>query len=141
MATMTEKMAWTEVIALATEAGNTELVAFAQHRLEKIADKAANRKLTAVQKENEVLVSQLFAAMEIGVTYTAAQLGAMIGVTTPKATALAKKLVEAGCVKQVDVKIPANKAAGIKGGKVKGYIALAPEIETETEVETEEIEG
>jgi hypothetical protein len=63
----------------------------------------------------------------------------MIGVTTPKATALAKKLVEAGTVVQTEMKIPANKAQGITGGKVKGYTALAPE--TEAEAETEGVEG
>lgn len=131
--TMTEKQAWTLVVGLATEAGNTELANYATAKIGKLAEKAANRKPTAAQKENEVLVAKLFAAMEVGITYTAAQLGELIGVTTPKATALAKKLVEAGTVTQTEVKIAANKAAGIKGGKVKGYTALAPETEGEVE--------
>ena len=139
MATMTEKMAWTAVIALANANGETELATYAEGKLAKLAEKAANRKPTATQKENEVLVAKLFAAMETGVTYTAKALGEMIGVTTPKATALAKKLVEAGTVVQTEMKIPANKAEGVKGGKVKGYTALAPE--TEVEVETEGVEG
>ena len=126
MATMTEKMAWTAVIALANANGETELATYAEGKLAKLAEKAANRKPTATQKENEVLVAKLFAAMETGVTYTAKALGEKIGVTTPKATALAKKL-------------DANKAEGVKGGKVKGYTALAPE--TEAEVETEGVEG
>lgn len=131
--TMTEKQAWTLVVGLATEAGNTELANYATAKIGKLTEKAANRKPTAAQKENGVLVAKLFAAMEVGTTYTAAQLGELIGVTTPKATALAKKLVEVGTVIQTEVKIAANKAEGIKGAKVKGYTALAPETEGEVE--------
>ncbi len=132
-ATMTEKQAWTLVVTLANANGETELAKYAETKIQKLTEKAANRKPTATQKENEVLVAKLFAAMEVGVTYTAAQLGEKIGVTTPKATALAKKLVEAGTVVQTEMKIHANKAAGVKGGKVKGYTALAPETEGEVE--------
>ena len=133
--TMTERVAWTEVITLATAAGNTELVTFAEGRIAKLNARNATRKPTATQIENEALRGRLFAAMETGVTYTAAQLAAMIGVTTAKASALARQLVEAGVAEKTEVKIKANKAEGIKGGKVNGYIALAPETETETEGE------
>lgn len=117
--------------AIQTGTVNEEVQAYATEALAKLTAKAANRKPTATQKENEVLVAKMFAAMETGVTYTAAQLGELIGVTTQKATALAKMLVAQGVATQTEVKVAANKAAGVKGGKFKGYTALEAEVEVD----------
>lgn len=117
--------------AVQTGTVNEEVQAYATEALAKLTAKVANRKPTATQKENEVLVAKMFAAMETGVTYTAAQLGELIGVTTQKATALAKMLVAQGVATQTEVKVAANKAAGVKGGKFKGYTALEAEVEVD----------
>lgn len=127
-ATMTEKMAWTEVVALATANGNTELATYAEGKLAKLAEKAANRKPTKTQLENVELKAKLFAAMETGRTYTAAELGALVGVTAQKATALVKMLVEAGVVTVTENYKPEGKGRG-----VKGYTAEAAEYEGEVE--------
>ena len=55
---------------------------------------------------------------------TAADLGAQVGVSTPKATAELRKLVADGRVEKTDIKVP-------KKGTCKGY-ALAP-VETDAE--------
>ena len=52
---------------------------------------------------------------------TASDLGAQVGVSTPKATAELRKLVAEGRVEKTDVKVP-------KKGTVKGYFIPAAEI-------------
>ena len=69
---------------------------------------------------------------DLGVIYTAAQVGAEFGISTQKASPILRKAVEAGILTQTEVKIKASKAEGVKGGKVKVY-ALKVESEGETE--------
>ena len=56
---------------------------------------------------------------------TAADLGAQVGVSTPKATAELRKLVADGRVEKTDIKVP-------KKGTCKGYFIPATETADET---------
>lgn len=123
--TMTQKEFLAAVAALAEAQGETALATYANEWKEKLENKAANRKPTAAQLENEKLMGEIIAAMVAGTTYTAAELATLVGITAPKASALAKKLVEAGAVTVKDIK-PDKRV-------VKGYTLAGTETETETE--------
>lgn len=61
-------------------------------------------------------------------TMTAAEVGAKLGVSTPKASSALTALTTAGALTKTEIKVSANKAAGIKGGKKMTY-KLAPVAE------------
>ena len=57
---------------------------------------------------------------------TASDLGAQVGVSTPKATAELRKLVADGRVEKTDISVP-------KKGKCKGYFLAPTNVETDAE--------
>ena len=104
----TQKDYFNEVIALATEAGNKELVEFAKSRIEALEKKAANKKPTKAQTENEDIKDVILATLtEEGVTVSDLQKKdeVLSELSNQRVSALLRQLVEAGkVVKTVDKK-------------------------------------
>ena len=100
--------------------------AFAKERVAHLDTVNANRKSkgTPTQRENAVLMDTIYKGVEFGVEYTASALAEKFGISTSKASALAKKFVDNGQATVADVKIKGK-------GKVKGYTFTAPEVEDE----------
>lgn len=105
MTKITKKEMFAEVIALAegrilTKATLQEVVEFAQHEIELLERKASKSTQTKVQKENEILIEQLFdalAEMEKPVTITEFQKLSSAEVATlsnQKLSSLLKKLCD-----------------------------------------------
>ena len=141
---MTKKEMFAQVIALAQgkEISVTaeEIVAFAEHEMGLLEKKSGKTGKTKTQKENEVLVEQVFDALaEVGkaVTVTEFQGVSEFAATfsNQKLSALLKKLVDAGRV-----------AKAVEGKKSYFSIPTAEVEDTEegeevAEIESEEVEG
>lgn len=102
-----------------------EITAFADERIKHLDEVNERRKEkgSKTQRANVEIKSALLAALESGVTYTAAEVVALEieGISsTQKASALLRQLVEDGKVTVTDVKIKGK-------GKVKGYTLAAEE--------------
>lgn len=108
---MTTKEFLKAVKELALTTNNTEVLAYATAELDKIE----NRKLTPLQKENLALKEKLKGLMEPNKTYIQNELGVLLGVSSQKAGAIVRLLVEDGDVVKSDVKLPD------KSDTVKGY--------------------
>ena len=111
----TQRDYFKEIIALAEEKGNAELVAFAQGRIEMLDKKAGSKKPTKTQAENVAIKDEILATLTSeGATVTEIQaksdvLGAL---SNQKVSALLRQMVDEGLVtKTVD--------------KKKSYFALA----------------
>lgn len=91
-----------------------EITAFAQSAIEKLDKRNSSRKPTAKQTENEGYKATILNDIEPNVTYTAAQVGEMLGISTNKASALLRQLTEDRVLVASEVKIKGK-------GKVKGY--------------------
>ena len=119
----TQKDYFNEVIALATEAGNKELVEFAKGRIEALEKKAASKKPTKAQSENEDIKNVILATLtDEGVTVSDLQKkNEVLGeLSNQRVSALLRQLIEAGKVaKTVD--------------KKKSYFSLVVEDEVEAE--------
>lgn len=111
----TERNAWEEVANL--ETASEELKAFAVARLAKLDEKNDKRKnseaAVAKREADATLRETLVASLEAGKIYTAAQLGALIGVGTMKASSLALDLVKENKLVQSETRS--------NGRKVKAY--------------------
>lgn len=100
-----------------------EITEFANAQIQKMDARNASRKSkgTKVQNENKEIKERIATAMEVGTTYTAAEIVAL-GVegvnSTQKASALLRQLVDDGRVTSTEVKIKGK-------GKVKGYSLTA----------------
>lgn len=107
-----------------------ELTAHAQAAIEKL-DKALDARKNKPNKKDEENAPVLEALTNALTSekQTAPDLAAAVGVSTQKASALLRKLVDAGVAVAEDVNVP-------KKGKMKGY-ALAVD---ETKVEVEDAE-
>lgn len=91
----------------------------------KNADRKTSKAALARQAENDGLKAAILAALEgDDVVKVAADLAVELGVSTQKASALARQLAEDGTIDVVEVSIP-------KKGKVKGYKLFATEDITE----------
>lgn len=101
---------------------SAEITAFATERIKHLDDVNANRKSkgTPTQRENVETMAKILNGVEFGVQYTASALAEKFGISTAKASALAKKFVDNGQATVTDVKIKGK-------GKVKGYTFTAPE--------------
>lgn len=95
---------------------------YATAELAKLDARNAKRKeqMTEKQKENEDIMVKILSVLKAG-TKVASEIGALVGVSTNKASSLCLKLVERGLVTSSDVKVKG-------GGKVKGY-TLVPTAE------------
>ena len=74
---------------------------------------------TKEQKENKVLMGTILANLSAGTPTVASTLGAILGVSTQKASALCTLLVKEGKVVATDVKVKGK-------GAVKGYLLPSP---------------
>ena len=114
MTKMTERKAWTMVIA---ETTSDELKAFAENKIKAIDARNASKKKSpkelARRAELAALDEQVYSLIIEPRAYTAKEIGEVLGESTPKATASCKRLVAEGKLAAED--IIAN------GRVVKGY--------------------
>ena len=124
---MTQREFFTKVIEANV---NEELTSKAQELIEAL-DKRNSKKAstqTKTQKENEVLKAEMVERLEKGKGYLAVEIGAIMGFSTSKASALASQLVKSGKATVADVKVKGK-------GTQKSYTILAEPIEVDTEIE------
>lgn len=93
-----------------------EMTAQAETYIKKLDSVNENRRnsLNPNQKANEEIMDTIVNTMESGVTYTAASIGEMVGISTAKASALCSKLVDRKRVVKGETKIKGK-------GKVCSY--------------------
>ena len=143
MEKMTKKEMFAQVIAMAqgkeVAVSTEEIVAFVKHEIELLEKKSGKTGKTKTQKENEVLVEQVFDALaEVGkaVTVTELQAESEFAATfsNQKLSALLKKLKDAGRIEK-----------SVEGKKSYFSVPTAEVEDTEegesAEVEGEEVEG
>lgn len=101
---------------IATGVMNDEVQAWAVAELEKMdkANEARRNKMSAKAKENEPIKEAIVNVLN-GEPQTATVIGETVGISTQKASALLRQLVEAEKVQRVDVKIKGK-------GTQKGYL-------------------
>lgn len=136
MEKMTKREMFAQVIAMAqgkeVAVTSEEIVAFAEHEIELLAKKSGKTGKTKTQKENEVLVEQVFKALaEVGkaVTVTEFQSASEFAATfsNQKLSALLKKLKEAGRIEKT------------VEGKKSYFSVPTSEVDTEEVEDTEEV--
>lgn len=117
---MTQREFFEKVIATSTEA---EIVEKAKELVEALNKKNAQRasKPSKTQIENEAIKAEILEYLAGGKVQTAPEIGVGIGISTQKASALAKQLVESGKVVQSEIKVP-------KKGKLKAYSLATDEV-------------
>lgn len=93
-----------------------DVKAFAKERIAHLDTVNSNRKAkgTVTQRENEGIKANILAGVKPNVTYTANEIGVMVGISTAKASALCRQFVQAKTFTESEVKIKGK-------GKVKGY--------------------
>lgn len=102
-----------------------EVVAWAEHELEKLeARNEAARKRAETKREADLpLLNSLMEALPLSEeeAMSASELGAIVGISTAKVTALMRRIIEDGAAGSVEIKSKAK-----SGGKCKGYFRLNP---------------
>lgn len=96
---MTKKEMFGAIIELANEKGRTDIVDFANHEIELLERKASRSTQTKTQKENEVIMDNIYTALEtIGRPVTITELqnenSEMANYSNQKLSALLKKMTE-----------------------------------------------
>lgn len=143
MEKMTKKEMFAQVIAMAqgkeVAVSTEEIVAFVKHEIELLEKKSGKTGKTKTQKENEVLVEQVFDALaEVGKAVTVTEFQAQSEYASQfsnqKLSALLKKLKDAGRIDK-----------SVEGKKSYFFVPTAEVEDTEegesAEVEGEEVEG
>lgn len=143
MEKMTKKEMFAQVIAMAqgkeVAVSTEEIVAFVKHEIELLEKKSGKTDKTKTQKENEVLVEQVFDALaEVGKAVTVTEFQAQSEYASQfsnqKLSALLKKLKDAGRIDK-----------SVEGKKSYFFVPTAEVEDTEegesAEVEGEEVEG
>lgn len=130
---MTNREFYTAIIANPNVAENIK--AFAKGEIDKLDARNDKRKntQTKAQKENESVMASILTHLANG-SAVASDIGSALGISTQKASALCKLLVNSGKVTVADIKVK-NK------GTVKQYTLVASdtsEAEGEAEGEAEE---
>lgn len=117
---MTQREFFEKVIATSTEA---EIVKKAKELVEALNRKNAQRaaKPSKIQIENEAIKAEILEYLAGGKVQTAPEIGVGLGISTQKASALAKQLAEIGKVVQSEIKVP-------KKGKLKAYSLATDEV-------------
>jgi hypothetical protein len=130
---ITQREFYTGIVEGATITAEQE--AFAKGEIAKLDKRNEKRKTTPSKTaiENEPIKKAIVEFLEGKGPTPANAIGEGVGITTQKASALARQLVEAGELTVADVKIP-------KKGTVKAY-ALAPVVEVELDEGAEEPEA
>lgn len=110
---MTNREFMMNVIAAAI---SDEMTAYAEEQVKKMDTKNETRRNTQskTQAQNETIKNAVLEAMETDKVYVASEIAETMAISTQKASALLRQMVDAGKVEQTEVKVK-NK------GKVKGY--------------------
>ena len=106
---------------IATETATEEVKAFAQTEIEKLDMRNASRssKPTKAQIENEPIKQKIVELLtEVGEKYVASAIAEKVEISTQKASALCRQLVDEGKLQVEEVKVP-------KKGKQKAYSIIA----------------
>ena len=129
MATMTEREFLTKVIAI--EGISKELSDYATESIAKLDARNDKRKntQTKVQKENEGVMTAIVDHLTTNGSDVASSIGTALGISTQKASALCKLLVDSGKLTVADVKVKGK-------GTVKQY-SIA-EVETAEDASAED---
>ena len=119
---MTKREFLNEVIAVidgTSEVNVLELKEFAKAEIVKLDERNANRssKPTKTQIENEPIKEKILEVLSTGERMVASAIAERVEISTQKASALCRQLVESKKLKVEDVKIP-------KKGKQKAYSIL-----------------
>lgn len=128
---MTKREFFNEVIAVidgTSEVNVLELKEFAKAEIVKLDERNANRssKPTKTQIENEPIKEKILEILSTGERMVASAIAERLEISTQKASALCRQLVESKKLKVEDVKIP-------KKGKQKAYMINAAANEEDTE--------
>ena len=128
---MTKREFFNEVIAVidgTSEVNVLELKEFAKAEIVKLDERNANRssKPTKAQIENEPIKEKILEILSTGERMVASAIAERLEISTQKASALCRQLVESKKLKVEDVKIP-------KKGKQKAYMVNAAANEEDTE--------
>lgn len=128
---MTKREFLNEVIAVidgTSEVDVLELKEFAKAEIVKLDERNANRssKPTKTQIENEPIKEKILEILSTGERMVASAIAEKVGISTQKASALCRQLVESKKLKVEDVKIP-------KKGKQKAYVVNTAADEEDTE--------
>ena len=120
---MTKREFLNEVIAVidgTSEVDVLELKEFAKAEIVKLDERNANRssKPTKTQIENEPIKEKILEVLSTGERMVASAIAERLEISTQKASALCRQLVESKKLKVEDVKIP-------KKGKQKAYMVNA----------------
>ena len=119
---MTKREFLNEVIAVidgTSEVDVLELKEFAKAEIVKLDERNASRssKPTKAQIENEPIKEKILEVLSTGERMVASAIAEKVGISTQKASALCRQLVDSKQLKVEDVKIP-------KKGKQKAYSIL-----------------
>ena len=128
---MTKREFLNDVIAVidgTSEVNVLELKEFAKAEIVKLDERNANRssKPTKTQIENEPIKEKILEVLSTGEKMVASAIAERLEISTQKASALCRQLVESKQLKVEDVKIP-------KKGKQKAYMINAAANEEDTE--------
>lgn len=128
---MTKREFLNEVIAVidgTSEVDVLELKEFAKAEIVKLDERNASRssKPTKTQIENEPIKEKILEILSTGERMVASAIAERLEISTQKASALCRQLVESKQLKVEDVKIP-------KKGKQKAYMINAAANEEDTE--------
>ena len=128
---MTKREFLNEVIAVidgTSEVNVFELKEFAKAEIVKLDERNANRssKPTKTQIENKPIKEKILEVLSTGEKMVASAIAERLEISTQKASALCRQLVESKKLKVEDVKIP-------KKGKQKAYMVNTAANEEDTE--------
>lgn len=128
---MTKREFFNEVIAVidgTSEVDVLELKEFAKAEIVKLDERNASRssKPTKAQIENEPIKEKILEVLSTGERMVASAIAERLEISTQKASALCRQLVESKQLKVEDVKIP-------KKGKQKAYMINTAANEEDTE--------
>ena len=128
---MTKREFLNDVIAVidgTSEVNVLELKEFAKAEIVKLDERNANRssKPTKTQIENEPIKEKILEVLSTGEKMVASAIAERLEISTQKASALCRQLVESKKLKVEDVKIP-------KKGKQKAYMVNTAANEEDTE--------
>ena len=128
---MTKREFLNDVIAVidgTSEVNVLELKEFAKAEIVKLDERNANRssKPTKTQIENEPIKEKILEVLSTGERMVASAIAERLEISTQKASALCRQLVESKQLKVEDVKIP-------KKGKQKAYMVNTAANEEDTE--------
>ena len=124
MANMTEREFLTKVIAI--EGAPADVTEYATNGIAKLDARNDKRKntQTKAQKENEGVMTTIVDTITANGSMVASEIGTALGISTQKASALCKLLVDTGKLTVADVKVKGK-------GTVKQYSLAETEGETE----------